>query len=209
MKTFVLVMLFAIVASLFSALYFLTRRDEASSKHMLTALKLRVGRVARRVEDVTRTVEIVGTPQPVFPNNTLTTRLDIANTAGSFLFDTVLQLRYPEGLFSTSEGAVSDSGFCAGTSCDEAAVLTWNLGDLNPGQTLDVTLPPVVSNATPEGSLIRYWARLTAGSFGQAASTAAIPVGNNFTDAGPIQLIGLFVDGFESGNTSAWTLTVP
>ena len=43
MKTFVLVMLFAIVASLFSALYFLTRRDEASSKHMLTALKLRVG----------------------------------------------------------------------------------------------------------------------------------------------------------------------
>ena len=43
MKTFVLVMLSAIVASLFSALYFLTRRDEASSKHMLTALKLRVG----------------------------------------------------------------------------------------------------------------------------------------------------------------------
>ncbi len=43
MKTFVLVMLFAIVASLFSALYFLTRRDAASSKHMLTALKVRVG----------------------------------------------------------------------------------------------------------------------------------------------------------------------
>ncbi len=43
MKTFVLVMLFAIVASLFSALYFLTRRDAASSKHMLMALKIRVG----------------------------------------------------------------------------------------------------------------------------------------------------------------------
>ena len=43
MKTFVLVMLFAIVASLFSALYFLTRRDAASSQKMLTALKIRVG----------------------------------------------------------------------------------------------------------------------------------------------------------------------
>ena len=43
MKTFVLVMLVAIVASLFSALFFLTRRDEKSSRHMLTALKVRVG----------------------------------------------------------------------------------------------------------------------------------------------------------------------
>ena len=43
MKTFVLIMLFAIVASLFSALYFLTQRDAASSRHMLTALKVRVG----------------------------------------------------------------------------------------------------------------------------------------------------------------------
>ena len=67
----------------------------------------------------------------------------------------------------------------------------------------------MVSNSTPEGSLIRYWARLTAGSFGQAASTAAVPVGDDFTDAGPIQLIGLFIDGFESGNTSAWSAVVP
>ena len=43
MKTFVLVMLAAIVASLFSALFFLTRRDEQSSRKMLTALKIRVG----------------------------------------------------------------------------------------------------------------------------------------------------------------------
>lgn len=165
-------------------------------------------RDARRVEEVSRTLEIVGTPQPVFPNNTLTTRLDVVNTAPSFLFDAVLQLRYPEGLFSTSDGAIA-GGDCSGTSCDEAEVLTWNLGDLNPGQMLDVSLPPVVSNATPEGSLIRYWARLSAGSFGQTAATAAIPVGDDFTDAGPIQLIGLFIDGFESGNTSAWSQTQP
>ncbi len=43
MKTFVLVMLVAIVASLFSALFFLTKRNEESSRHMLLALKVRVG----------------------------------------------------------------------------------------------------------------------------------------------------------------------
>lgn len=43
MKTFVLVMLAAIVASLFSGLYFLTRRDPAGSTRVLNALKVRVG----------------------------------------------------------------------------------------------------------------------------------------------------------------------
>ena len=43
MKVFVLVMLAAIVASLFSALFFLTQRDEIGSRKMLTALKVRVG----------------------------------------------------------------------------------------------------------------------------------------------------------------------
>ncbi len=43
MKVFVLVMLAAIVASLFSALFFLTQRDERGSRKMLAALKVRVG----------------------------------------------------------------------------------------------------------------------------------------------------------------------
>ena len=43
MKAFVLVMLVAIVASLFSGLFFLTRRDPQGSTRVLTALKIRVG----------------------------------------------------------------------------------------------------------------------------------------------------------------------
>lgn len=42
MKTFVLIMLAAIVASLFSGLFFLTRRDPHGSTRVLTALKVRV-----------------------------------------------------------------------------------------------------------------------------------------------------------------------
>lgn len=42
MKTFVLIMLAAIVASLFSGLFFLTQRDPQGSTRVLTALKVRV-----------------------------------------------------------------------------------------------------------------------------------------------------------------------
>lgn len=166
-------------------------------------------RDARRFEDVSRTLAIGGTPRPVLPTNTLTTTLDVVNTAPAFLFDVLLQMRYPEGLLSTGEGSISDGGGCIGTSCEERELLTWNLGDLTPGQMLDVTLPPVVSGATPEGALVRFWARLVAGSFGQATASRAIPVGDDFDVAGPIQEFGIFVDGFESGSTSAWSQTVP
>lgn len=43
MKIFVLIMLAAIVASLFSGLFFLTQRDPQGSTRVLTALKIRVG----------------------------------------------------------------------------------------------------------------------------------------------------------------------
>jgi hypothetical protein len=71
-----------------------------------------------------------------------------------------------------------------------------------------VDLPPVVRNTVPEGSLVRYWAHLFAASFGKTVHTRAIAVGGDFDDAGAITT-GIFTDGFESGNTSAWSATVP
>ncbi|MEM8815505.1 MAG: twin transmembrane helix small protein [Pseudomonadota bacterium] len=43
MKVLILIMLAAIVGSLMSGLFFLTRQDEKSSARMLASLKIRVG----------------------------------------------------------------------------------------------------------------------------------------------------------------------
>lgn len=166
-------------------------------------------RDVRRIEEIDTTLVVAGTPEPAFPNNTLDTSLEVANAAPSFLFDVTLQLRYPVSLFSISNSAVSDGGFCPGTTCDGAELVTWQLGDLAPGAMMEVSLQPVVSSSVPEGSLVRYWAHVFGSNFGKAVNTKAIPVGNNFVDAGPIQRLSIFSDGFENGDTSAWSSDVP
>ncbi|MEM8997123.1 MAG: hypothetical protein AAGF23_20235, partial [Acidobacteriota bacterium] len=165
-------------------------------------------RNARRVEDVSRTLRLSGQPEPVAPNGGLTVRLDIGNTAAGFMFEPVVTLRYPEQLLSISDGGPVDGGFCPGTSCEEPELVTWNLADLPPGGAADLTLVPTVRSTTPRGSLIRFWGRLTAANFGQAAASKTVPVGNDFDRPGPIQFLGLFFDGFESGDTSAWSNVV-
>ncbi|MEO1367377.1 MAG: hypothetical protein AAFX50_09385, partial [Acidobacteriota bacterium] len=165
-------------------------------------------RDARRVEDVSRTLAISGLPEPASPNGLLNLRLDVQNRAAAFMFEPLLRMRYPEGLESIDDGTPVDGGDCTSFSCDESELIFWNLADLPPGGAVDLTLVPTVRSSTPRGSLIRFWGRLTAANFGQAAASKTVPVGNDFDSAGPIQILGLFVDGFESGDTSAWSRVV-
>ncbi|MEM1178172.1 MAG: hypothetical protein AAGM22_07505 [Acidobacteriota bacterium] len=165
-------------------------------------------RNARRMGAVSRTLRLSGAPEPVSPNALLTMRADLANTSGGFLFDPVLRMRFPAAVGSLSDGTPAAGGACPGISCDESELVLWNLADLPPGGSLDLTFAPTVESTAPRGSLIRYWGRFTGASFGQAAASTAVPVGADFDDAGPLQVIGLFVDGFESGDTSKWSATV-
>lgn len=165
-------------------------------------------RDALRGETVTPSLLVDATPEPVLRDTVIDTQLVVGNPAPSFLFGAVLQLRYPSSLFSLSESLVSDGGFCPNVTCDAGELVTWNLGDMNPGATIDVDLPPTVRDDVPEGSLVRYWAHLFADNFGTAVHTRTIPIGDDFDDAGPLDL-EIFGDGFESGDTSSWSMTVP
>ncbi|MEM9597395.1 MAG: hypothetical protein AAGD06_24210 [Acidobacteriota bacterium] len=165
-------------------------------------------RDARRVEDVPARLAIASTPAPVSPGSVLDTTLDVTNASPAFLFGTNLLLRYPT-LLSTLDDNDIPNGGCEGITCTVGETVFWNLGDLPPGSSVDRTLPPSVSNAAPPGSLVRWWARLTAASFGQAVTTGAAPVGSDFRDAGPIRELAIFEDGFESGNLGAWSTVFP
>lgn len=165
-------------------------------------------RDARRVEDVGLDLTVEASPEPVLPNSTLDTLLEVVNTSPNFVFGPSIQMRFPTAFFSLDESFVSDGGDCPSFGCDGRELVTWNLADLAPGAAVDVSLPPVVRNTTPEGSLIRFWAHAFSGVFGQSVFTRSIAVGDDFDPAGPIDPI-IFADGFESGNLSAWSQTVP
>ena len=51
---------------------------------------------------------------------------------------------------------ISDGGGCPRGVCDPTDLLTWTLGNLAPGASITITLPPFVSPGTPDGTLISF-----------------------------------------------------
>ena len=101
------------------------------------------------------TVEL--NPDPVQPGESLQSALTVGNTSSSTLFGVTLQLRYPDHLNDIFNSVISNGGTCPGNSrCSSTEFLTWTLGNLAPGASITVTLPPSVNSGTPDGTLISF-----------------------------------------------------
>jgi uncharacterized repeat protein (TIGR01451 family) len=118
--------------------------------------------VTRVENSIPLALEIELNPDPVQPNETLQTSLTVGNTSGSTLFGVTLKLRYNEWLNGLSNSFISDGGTCPGSNqCNDNEFLTWTLGNLAPGASVTVTLPPVVWGGTPEGTLVSFDAEVS------------------------------------------------
>ncbi len=124
-------------------------------------------------------------PDPVQPNETQITALTVTNTTNRVLFGVTLELRYPEHLNFVSDGADIDGGACLGTTCDKNELVTWQLGTMVAGSSQTVTLPPVVANGTPEGTLITFNASANEDSNAPVRASDTVFVGTNFTPSTP------------------------
>lgn len=120
------------------------------------------GRAATRVENgVPVDLAVNVGPDPARLNEPLRTELTVTNkSAASPLFGVVLRLRYPTRTNDLGDDLVSDGGDCPGSACDSGEMLVWNLGTLQPGEGLTVSLPPSVRNTAARGTVLSFVAEV-------------------------------------------------
>lgn len=127
-------------------------------------------------------LSISATPDPAQPGDTVQVELTVRNLTQLTLFDVVLQSRVPDAVNSFSQGSTTGGGVCTvsgngNTACSPGERIQWPLGNLAPLQQVTVSMPPVVANATPDGTLIRFFA-VVDGSQAVAHRTVRIGLGD-------------------------------
>jgi len=143
----------------------------------------RASNVARIGPDGPLSLSILVAPSPASAADTLAVNLTVVNTSVSTVFNAELQLLFPPGVNTLSNPLIV-GGSCAGTiinnnACDSGEVVVFPLGTVTPGQQLDLTLAPVVANATVDGSLMPWRATVVEdnGSWTSLQETLCIDLG--------------------------------
>jgi len=108
-------------------------------------------------------LSVSAAPDPAQPADTLLVELTVQNQSPSTLFDVVLESRVPDAVNSFSQSLTTGAGSCAiagnrNTACTTGERIQWQLGNLAPLQQVTVSMPPVVASATPDGTLLRFFA---------------------------------------------------
>ncbi len=114
---------------------------------------------------------------PNQPDDAVTVNFEVINTTAFTLFGVNLQTRIPEEFdFFGEVAGVVGGGTCASTTCDPGEILTWALGNLAAGQTVNVSYETDVQSGLTNGRLITVdaYAREDAGSQTTDAETVLI-----------------------------------
>jgi len=143
----------------------LTRADEVTDVEAATGLHLAIEAGA----------------SPAEPNEALNVALTVTNSSSFDRSGVVLRLRYPVGLQSLSQVAISDGGSCVASvsnngACDATEMLSWNLGTVAAGKGVTVDLPPRVAAAAAAGTLIVFDAQVTDSLGAIAAANEVVAV---------------------------------
>jgi uncharacterized repeat protein (TIGR01451 family) len=125
------------------------------------------------------------TPLPELPGNSVTVELTVENTSAAQVLGGVVRLRYPTGMVAVNESVITgplNAGESCGfnnASCAAGETIQWDLGTLNPSQSVVMSLPPVVLNSTDEGSLIKWSAIVTEDGLSLARESESLPITDN------------------------------
>ncbi len=157
-------------------------------------------------------------PNPVQTNEMLNTQLTVTNNSTNTLFGVSLVLRFPEHLNTLSQNTLSDGGFCPNaissfSLCVSREFAVWNLGNMRAGSGVTVTLPPVVANGTPSGTLITFDAVVVEDNGARArdshtvmvqtAPVFDIAVGEDVNPVVPGEILTYFITYSNRSNTNA------
>ncbi|MBN8280932.1 MAG: DUF11 domain-containing protein, partial [Gammaproteobacteria bacterium] len=97
-------------------------------------------------------------PDPILATQTLTPTITVTNNTAGPLTGIVLQARVPTSVNDFSPAAMTGGGTCIvavnNALCDSTELANWAIGTLGAGASTVVTMPPVVTAGTANGTLI-------------------------------------------------------
>ncbi len=160
-------------------------------------------------------------PDSVQPGQQALIEIVVTNSGVTSTSDLTVTLLYPDGVNAIPESLISGpldaAASCVGsgsTSCSAGETIQWSLGTLAPGQAVQMSLPPVVWNATAVGTLIPWEAELSddIDSLASASSTLAVDAAPALTvaideDQDPVPAGGTLAYTLRYGNRSAASVT--
>lgn len=132
-------------------------------------------------------------PNPILPGGTSTIAIEVTNPSVSLVSNVQVSLRIPPFTSSFFEtvitGPVDLTASCNGVSsinlCPPGDTIIWELGNLEPGQVVELTLPAQIEAVLAQG-LQSLWEVTTRDESGtQQRLTESLQVGE-FGDAGPL-----------------------
>ena len=114
------------------------------------------------VTDVPQPLDLTATisPEPVTAGQVVTYTMVVTNTSLVPVDGIWVYVRLPDGVsFHWSSDANPSAYSCtSGSTCSDGAEAIWNVGTLNAGASMTITVNATVSAATPAGSLLPFFA---------------------------------------------------
>jgi len=126
-------------------------------------------------------LDVVLTPDPAMPSETLHTAITAIHRGDQPIFDVVLQLRLPDDIGGFGQTYITGGGDCTvsgttNTVCDARERVVWDVGVMFPGEAVTYTLPPNVASNAVDGSLMNVWVEAFHQGGGQQLATRTAPV---------------------------------
>ncbi len=126
-------------------------------------------------------------PRPAVPGEQVLLSLNLANTSASPVFDAEVFVRFPQQVNTVAEalvlGGFDAAGSCAqvgfSSECSANDFLFWRFDVVNPGQSIELSLPATVASGAASGALIDWKAQLIEGNGSQAVRVNTLAVDAN------------------------------
>ena len=192
------------------------------SKTVFFAFAIIAGQAS--LADVNLQVQV--NPGTVAPGDSVLVELIVSNDGAGVETGITVDLDYPADMNDLANGAISGGGGCPGTvvnnnACDSGEVAEWTVGTLIPGQSVTLSLPPVVTAGLADGTLIAWNATVSDGVGQVDADSATLEVETNLAlrvaidadkspvDAGDFLTYTLRYGNEAASSTTGTTLTFP
>ena len=113
------------------------------------------------------------------PGETHNVEIVVSNTSNQTVQNAAVSFLYPFNLSSVSESSLL-GGDCISSSCESGERMSWNLGNVLPGETIQLRFRTLAFSNFPDGVPVRWQGRLTMGS--QLVAREYLATGNSSVD---------------------------
>ena len=113
------------------------------------------------------------------PGETHNVEIVVSNASNQIVQNASVSFLYPYNLASVSESNLL-GGDCASITCDSGERMSWSLGNVLPGETIQLRFRTWASNNFPTGVPVRWQGRLTVGS--ELVAREYLATGNSAVD---------------------------